>query len=258
MPSKSGPSIIPASQYRRRTVLEWLGKATVLAIGGELLAACASDGSGSAPAPGRTGSPIIDAGCEPADFPFSPGAELHEAYDSWNVRTVDEQDLVEILGSWSLTVDGLVETPVTLSFAEILELQRQDQVTDFHCVEGWSVRDVPWNGVHFSTIFDLVQPLGSATHLTFTSVGDVYTESLPIDVALEPHTILGYGVDCNTLPLNHGFPLRIVIPRKFGYKNAKYVYRITLADAPIQGFWEQYGYGYDADVPEDRLREGKY
>ena len=89
-------------------------------------------------------------------------------------------------------------------------------------------------------------------------MGDEYNESLPLDIALEPKTMMAYGVNCNTMPLNHGFPLRTVIPRLLGYKNAKYVYRVELTDAPIEGFWVRLGYGYDGEVPPARLREGHY
>lgn len=171
---------------------------------------------------------------------------------------MDRPELEQLLASWRLTVDGLVDSAVTLSFAELLALPRQDQVTDFHCVEGWSVYDVPWNGVHLSTLLDRVGAQSSGTHLTLYSSGDVYTESLPMDLALEPRTLMAYGVGCHTLPLEHGFPLRSVVPRKFGYKSAKYVDRIEVTDEPINGYWVQRGYSYEADVPGHRLRPGKY
>jgi DMSO/TMAO reductase YedYZ molybdopterin-dependent catalytic subunit len=81
---------------------------------------------------------------------------------------------------------------------------------------------------------------------------------MPIDVAREPRTLLGLGIAGSTLPLAHGFPLRIVVPRLLSYKNAKYVERIELVDAPLLGFWSQYGYPYEGEVPADRLRPGKY
>ncbi len=62
----------------------------------------------------------------------------------------------------------------------------------------------------------------------------------------------------HTLPLKHGFPLRIVIPRLLAYKNAKYVERIELTDKPLSGFWVAAGYSYDGEVPEGRLRPGRY
>jgi DMSO/TMAO reductase YedYZ molybdopterin-dependent catalytic subunit len=86
----------------------------------------------------------------------------------------------------------------------------------------------------------------------------IYNESLPIDVALEPMTLLAYGVCEATLPQTHGFPLRIVIPRLLAYKSAKYVVRIELTDHPVEGYWVAAGYDYDGEVPSSRLRAGRY
>ncbi len=239
-------------QWTRRSVVEWLGQGAVVALGAELLAACS--GADEIVGTGRQFEPC-DGG---VGWAFEPGGDELLIYQDWRERTVDPQDLASLLTDWTLSVDGLVATPVDLSFADLLQLPRRDQLTDFHCVEGWSVYDVPWNGVHLSTLLDLVEPQAGATHLTFYSSGDVYTESLPLEVALEPRTLLAYGVGCHTLPLAHGFPLRSVVPRKFGYKSAKYVDRIEVTDEPVDGYWVKIGYGYDADVPSHRLRPGKY
>jgi len=253
------PPVIANETLERRTVLDWLGKAAVLAIGGTMLPACAEGGSSSTePGNGVNDSGVVSNKCASDDFSFEPGDGLQAVYSGWGERTVDEQDLAQILANWTLTVNGLVESPVTLSFQNLLDLTRQNQVTDFHCVEGWSVYDVPWNGVHLSTIFDTVKPLPSAAYVNFISLGDIYLESLPLDVALERRSMLAYGVDCNTLPLAHGFPLRMVVPRKFGYKNPKYIYSIQLDSGPITGYWSQFGYPREGDVPEGRLRDGKY
>ena len=219
------------------------------------------DASDGGPDASDGGPDASDMGPDSSDggFAFQPGGDVGL---SWPVRTVDPQDLEKILAEWTLTIDGMVANPLTLSFAQLLERARQDQVTDFHCVEGWSVLDVPWNGVHLSTLFDEVSPLPDASYVTFHTVpgksGQKYDESLPLPIALEPRTLLAYGVNESTLPLEHGFPLRIVIPRLFAYKSAKYVTRIELTDKPIKGFWVAAGYGYDAEVPPERLREGKY
>jgi len=198
-------------------------------------------------------SESIDAG-----FAFSPGKTDLQLFESWPQRTVDSQDLTGILNSWTLRIDGLTRNSITLRYSDLLSLPRHDQETDFHCVEGWSVYDVPWNGVHLSKIFELANPLPTASHITLYSVGDTYTESVPIEVALEPKTLLAYGVGGSTIPLAHGFPLRLVIPRLLAYKNAKYIYRIELTDKPIEGYWVRRGYAYDGKVPQERLREGKY
>jgi len=261
----------------RRSLLEWMGKATVLSLSGSYLAACLDSGPGlefgageGEPGPDADALGDADALAErdveraaerelgPSDFPFEEGQRAHEVYGGWGERTVDRQDLAQILASWKLTVGGLVESSIELSFADLVALPRQDQVTDFHCVEGWSIYDVPWNGVHLDRIVELVRPAASATHVVFWTVGRKYNESLPIDVALEPKTLLGYGVGGSTLPLSHGFPLRVVIPRLLAYKNAKYIDGLEFTDHPVNGYWVDAGYPYDGEVPERRLREGKY
>ena len=209
-----------------------------------------------------TGDPAgADAG-PPTSIAFAPTSDADTTIKPWGENTVDPQDAEAIIATWSLRVDGMVETPIELSFADLIALLRQDQVTDFHCVEGWSVYDIPWNGVHMSTLFDLAKPLAGATHVTFHCVqapnGKKYDESLPLDIALEPKTMLAYGADDFSLPLRHGFPLRLVIPRLLGYKNAKTIERIELTDHPVDGFWVELGYPYDAEVPPERLRPGKY
>jgi DMSO/TMAO reductase YedYZ molybdopterin-dependent catalytic subunit len=243
----------------RRGLLEWLGKGCVLALGGSAMGACLTE---VGPEPdGGLGQP--DGGWQydgsPEDgFAFRPGIGSHPVYQNWGERTVDRQDLQEILRSWRLGVDGLVESPRVYTFADLVELPRSYLLVDFHCVEGWSIYDVPWNGLHLSKIFEQVKPTGSATHVTFHTVGGKYNGSLPLEVALEPKTLLAYGIAGATLPLKHGFPLRVVVPRLFAYKSSKFVERIELTDRREPGFWVAYGYPYEAEVPESRLRPGKY
>jgi DMSO/TMAO reductase YedYZ molybdopterin-dependent catalytic subunit len=249
-------------KFTRRSLLEWLGKGCVLALGGSAMASCLADvGPHDSPIDAGLGQP--DGGWEydgsgEDGFSFYPGAANHPVYKNWGERTVDRQDLQEILQSWRLSVDGMVESPKVFTFADLVELPRSDFLVDFHCVEGWSIYDVPWNGVHLSEIFDVVKPTADATHVTFHTVNGKYNESLPLDVALEDKTLLAYGIGGSTLPLKHGFPLRIVIPRLQAYKSAKYVERLELTDRPFGGFWVAAGYPYDGEVPESRLRPGKY
>lgn len=229
----------------RRTLLGWLGSSATLPLVHPLLLAACKEGDGHT-------------GAYADELEFAPGDPDDPAWEDWPVRTVDHQELATILASWRLVVDGMVDTPLELSFADLLALERLDVDVDFHCVEGWSIYDVPWNGVHLSTLLQQVGVRSEATHLTFHTMGGKYNESLPLDVAIEPRTLLALGVDGRTLPLERGFPLRLVVPRLYGYKSAKYIERIELTDEPVLGYWEQRGYGYDAEVAESRLREGKY
>jgi len=283
------PPFISQTTVSRRSVVDWLGKAAVLALGGKALAACGPTGSdpdggflpfgdggtdGGAGDGGGDGGPFDSGSGDGGDgggsdgggsdgggggFDFAAGNGQHDAYDGWNVRTVDRQQLEDILENWQLTIDGLVNRPTTLSFADLVDLDRLNLTMDFHCVEGWSVHDIPWNSVHLSTLLDVAGgALPEATHVNFHTRLGTYNESLFLEEALEPHSMLAYGVGGSTLPLDHGFPLRVHIPRKLAYKSAKYVERVELTDSPILGYWVRAGYPYEAEVPESRLREGRY
>jgi DMSO/TMAO reductase YedYZ molybdopterin-dependent catalytic subunit len=263
MKNTKAPPLIMERTLTRRSLLDWLGKAAVFSLGGDFLAGCIENVNdvfgGQDGAPDDTEDAGMSQDCESfGDAALSPGDESQAIFDGFTEYTVDPQDLEQILKTWSLRVDGLVENQIDLSFSDLIKLPRQDQITDFHCAVGWSVYDVPWNGVHLKTLFDIVKPTTGAVYVSFHTMGDIYNESLLTNVALEPKTLLAYGVDCATLPLPHGFPARLVVPRKLGYKNAKYVYRIELSDTPLLGYWEQHGYQSEGDVPEGRLRPGKY
>jgi len=231
----------------RRSLLKWLGNASVFALTADFIAACSES---------NNATPDTANGAE--NFPFSPSPVQGPLYDKWWGNTVDAQDVKQIIETWQLKVSGLVEAPTTLSFSDILAFTQQNQITDFHCVEGWSVYDVPWNGFHIDNLIDLVRPTSEATHINLRCVRDIYTESIPLSVALEPRTLFAYGIGDSTMPLTHGFPLRLVVPRLFGYKNAKWVKEIEFTNAPLTGYWEPYGYSAVAEVPPERLREGKY
>ena len=258
------PPRIWEQTVERRTVLQWLGSSAVLALSGGVLAAC-DDLSGATESdggePGSDGGAmdgdviqpdgsLVDGGstvvCQDGtvngDFPFQPGPVTDSLFSTWGERTVDPQNLNDILASWRLTVDGLVDYPKVFGFADLVCLPRQDQVTDFHCVEGWSVYDVPWNGVHLSELVDRVRPTSAATHITLYSLGGKYVESLPLEVALEPKTLLAYGIQGSTIPMRHGFPLRMVVPHLWGYKSIKGLARMTFNDHVVAGYWESRGY----------------
>jgi DMSO/TMAO reductase YedYZ molybdopterin-dependent catalytic subunit len=245
------------SEITRRTWLDWIGKSVVIALGSDLLASCAALGARDR-VPADAAPPSADAACPAGAAPFAPGDGQAAIFRGWGERTVDEQDLAAILASWRLRVDGLVEAPASFGFADLLCLPRQEQTTDFHCVEGWTIYDVPWAGLHLSTLLSVVRPRTAASHVTIHTIGGTYNESLPLAVALEPRSLLAYAVAGSTLPLRHGFPLRMVVPRLLAYKNAKYVARLELTDRPTEGYWVAAGYPYAGEVPASRLRDGKW
>lgn len=147
--------------------------------------------------------------------------------------------------TWTLTIDGLVENPLEITYKELLELEKEEQVRDFHCVEGWSVDDVKWKGIRLEVIFEMVKPTSEAVFATFHSSSGIYSDSLSIKEALEPDVMLAYMLNDEFLPEAQGRPLRLVMPRMFGYKNVKWVNRITLTKPQETGYWEKRGYNID-------------
>jgi DMSO/TMAO reductase YedYZ molybdopterin-dependent catalytic subunit len=249
LPSDRSP-LAPMWPPTRRSLLRWLGQGAVISLASPILEACAGPGLGDSAGDFTS--------CGERAISFDPNTARAEVFAGWPVRSVDKPDFAAILKSWRLVVDGLVKKPQSFTFEQLLALARFDETMDFHCVEGWSVFDVPWNGLHIGGLASAVGLQAGVTHVTLHTVEDVYDESLPIDVALEPHTMLAYGVCGSTLPREHGFPLRLVVPRLYGYKSAKYLTRLEFTDHAVSGYWVSYGYSYDGEVPGSRLREGRY
>ncbi len=230
----------------RRLLLDWLGKSVVIGLSSDLLLSCIKADDNTV----NNNTIVSELSDDPAiNLPIDeiPLDRL------WTEFTVDPQNLINLLNNWKLVVNGLVKNPIEITFEEMLNLPRKDQVSDFHCVTGWSVYDVPWNGFHLSTLFELVEPLADASYITFHSYRKIYYESITMEDALNPATMMAYGIDGSTIPLPHGFPLRLVVPYKWGYKSAKYVYGIELTDSAVPGYWDTDGESYDGNVPVDRL-----
>lgn len=147
---------------------------------------------------------------------------------------------------WTFEVYGLVEKPLKLSWRDFLSLPSRRSVSDFHCVEGWSRLDNEWEGVSFRTICEMVKPMLEARFCTIECVGG-YTTSLPIGDMMEEDVLLAYKLDGKELSPDHGGPLRLVVPKKYAYKSAKWVRRIKFTREQELGYWEKRGYSNTAD-----------
>lgn len=150
--------------------------------------------------------------------------------------------------TWRLRIDGLVERPLELSYRELRALPRAEQVSDFHCVTGWSVKNVRWAGVRFHDLLAQARPLPRAGALTFVSAEKPYVDSLALDQASLKDALLAYEMDGRPLSRPHGAPARVVIPEMYGYKNVKWVERIIVSGEATDGFWEVRGYDRNAWV----------
>ncbi len=143
---------------------------------------------------------------------------------------------------WRLAVDGMVENPISLTYDQLLALPVATQISDFKCVTGWEVKDIYWEGARIGPILDVVRPKPEATHITFYSGDGAYTESLSLQQANYPEVILAHKMAGRPLSTRQGAPLRVVVPRMFGYKGAKWLTRMELTDRQIRGYWEVRGY----------------
>jgi DMSO/TMAO reductase YedYZ molybdopterin-dependent catalytic subunit len=150
--------------------------------------------------------------------------------------------------TFELRITGLVENPQRLRWSEVAELPGERQTSDFHCVTGWSVNDVRWEGIRPQTIIDLVRPKAAAKFVTLQSLETPYVDQVSLAQFREPDAMLARSMDDKPLTRSHGAPLRLVLPSMYGYKNVKWVRELRFEATQSPGYWEQRGYDTDAWV----------
>jgi DMSO/TMAO reductase YedYZ molybdopterin-dependent catalytic subunit len=150
--------------------------------------------------------------------------------------------------TWRLELGGAVDRPTSIGYDELLALPKVQQVSTFHCVTGWVVKNVAWGGVRMKDVLDRVQPHADAHALHFVSAENPYDDYLTLDQAKLSDVLLAYEMDGKPLSRAHGAPLRLVIPDMYGYKNVKWLRRIEIVPRAGSGYWEQLGYDRDAWV----------
>ena len=149
--------------------------------------------------------------------------------------------------TYTLTIDGLVDTPQALSYEDVLALPAYERLITLYCVEGWDAT-VLWKGVLIQDLLDLAGVQEDAVTVIFGAV-DGYTTSLPLNTIVNNQLILAYQSNGIPLPAEMGYPFIVVAEDKLGYKWARWVNRITLSDdTDYEGFWESVGYSNDASV----------
>jgi DMSO/TMAO reductase YedYZ molybdopterin-dependent catalytic subunit len=154
------------------------------------------------------------------------------------------------LKTYVLLIDGEVEKPLKLGWNDFLKLPVVESVSDFHCVEGWSVLDCRWEGVQFKDIISLAKPKPTANSVTF-ECADGYTTSLTLEELSGNDVLLAYRLNGEPLEEGYGFPSRLVVPSKYGYKGALWVVHIKFTLEKELGYWEKRGYSDTADVWKD-------
>lgn len=149
---------------------------------------------------------------------------------------------------WLFRVDGLVERPIKWSWTEFLASPRVVQVSDFHCVTGWSVTSCTWEGIPLNRLLEQAGVKNTAKMVKFYSSDGEYTDAITIEQTWMEDVMVAVMLDGKLIPKDLGGPVRLVVPQMFGYKSVKWLNRIELIDSDHTGYWEKRGYSKDAWV----------
>lgn len=142
---------------------------------------------------------------------------------------------------WDFRIFGLVEREVVFSYQEFMRLPRVEVLSDFHCVTRWSRLDNLWEGVRFRELLHHVKPKPEAEYVMIHGNGG-YTTNLPVETLLDDDVLFAYGHDGRDLTPEHGWPLRLVVPKLYAWKSAKWVRRVEFMAQDRPGYWEVRGY----------------
>jgi DMSO/TMAO reductase YedYZ molybdopterin-dependent catalytic subunit len=164
--------------------------------------------------------------------PSSTLARTPGSVESFPVLSVEGGPPGLAADGWVLTVDGLVGTPLRLDRTAWLALPRAEETIDLHCIEGWSMPDLHWEGVRVMDLLQRVSPRPEGRFVSFHAYGGRYANSLTLEEALAPQAILADRLNGAPLPAAHGGPLRLMVPTQLGNKNVKWVARVEVAAEP--------------------------
>ena len=145
-----------------------------------------------------------------------------------------------------LDIDGAVARPLSLRLDEFMALPQQESVSDMHCVTQWSRYDNIWQGVSAVRLIEMVEPRAAVRHVLFHA-HDGYTTNVALDQFAEPDVFLVHTWNGAPIDRRHGGPVRVLIPRLYLWKSAKWIRRIEFAERDKPGYWERNGYNNNAD-----------
>jgi DMSO/TMAO reductase YedYZ molybdopterin-dependent catalytic subunit len=171
-----------------------------------------------------------------------PGQKLTEKWPALHYGNVPSIDI----SGWAFTISGLVEKERKLSYAEFTSLPTVKVLSDIHCVTGWSKLDNLWEGVSASLIRELVKILPEARFVIVRSEGG-FTTNLALDDFFQPDVLFAFKHNNQPLTPQHGYPVRLVVPRLYFWKSAKWVIGVEFTAEDRPGFWETHGYHNHGD-----------
>lgn len=171
-----------------------------------------------------------------------PGQSLTQKFPVLHYGPIPQFDPV----TWDFRVFGEVENEMRWTWDEFLKLPTVTQTTDIHCVTRWSKFDTVWEGVKFNDFVKLFGVKPSAKFvIAHSDYG--YTTNVPLDVMMDDNVLLAYKFDGKPLDLEHGYPLRSLVPSRYFWKSAKWLRGLEFSEVDKPGFWEQAGYHNEGD-----------
>ena len=176
---------------------------------------------------------------------------------------VDEEILDPVIdpNEWSLSITGVVERPIVVTYEELVRMEAVERYQTLTCISnevgGDLISTALWTGVPLKTVLDRAGIDPSAIEVVFRAAGG-YSDSIPADQAMDESTLIAIGMNGHILPRAHGYPARLLSTGTYGYKNPKWLTEIEVVDSPYQGFWQQRGWDKEGrvntmsriDVPE--------
>lgn len=179
--------------------------------------------------------------------PNQTPVERFQVYAALGIPEID-------LKTWRLKVGGLVEKALSLSYRELLSMKLKRVEGGFHCVEGWSVLKVVWEGVEIRELAKRARVSPEAEWVIFHSV-DGYSAPSPIEYSLRNDSIIALRMNGAPIPLEHGFPARPILPDLYAWKSVKWLTEIEFTREYVDGYWEKRGYHWRGDVwKEERMK----
>ncbi|MFC0215200.1 molybdopterin-dependent oxidoreductase [Paenibacillus chartarius] len=189
------------------------------------------------------------AGMLPAPTPLPDSMPPKGGGLSGNFRIYTVTDFPSFTAdNWQFAISGLVEEPALYNWEQFLKLPRHVQVCDFHCVTGWSVYNITYEGILLKDLLALVKPKIQAKYVKLYSGDGVYTDALSLEQAGMDDVMVAVLMDGQPIPQKLGGPVRLIVPQMYAYKSVKWLNGIELIDKEHLGYWEVRGYDNDAWV----------
>jgi DMSO/TMAO reductase YedYZ molybdopterin-dependent catalytic subunit len=245
---------VPTDQARRTFLIKSGAAVVTVAFGSTALAELFdNEPNSSAATTLPTAAPVAtDVAVDTSSFVAPEGvrAQITPQDDLYYVSSRIRDPRVELAG-YQLQIDGLVDRPVSLTYDQILQLPRVDQTSTLQCISnevgGDLIGNCRWNGTRLADLLEQAG-VGANAQRVVLHGADGYVDSIALEDALKPTTILVYGIDNQPLTVPHGYPVRLIVPNIYGMKNVKWLQRIEVVDYDFQGFWQERGWSQPAVV----------